>query len=329
MFCNKCGKQNPDGAAFCNTCGNPMPVKQPATQQPVAQQPAVQPPVMQQPVVQKPAAPVQEKPVKEKKPLDKKLLLALIAGIVCGALVMFLVLNVFAPAAGGRIEGNGYTSPEAAIEAYVEALKKGDVNAMIATFAVETYVENFDAAAYLDTVHVYVIQGAPPINPTDSYSTGVLIGDRHMELYQNITCQYLTIAGIMEYAMYEPVVILEGKEFETGQDFVNFTQIQDSARILSQIQVGRIWNAEDLLEKYGMRSQMDMLELNENSSKLVYGCEDYVELAVEVTINGEDYYCMLGIGKYNGRWYNIKTTTALQNTLGFSGYRGNGGLVLR
>ena len=34
MFCQKCGKENPDGAAFCNSCGAPL-IPIVATSQPV------------------------------------------------------------------------------------------------------------------------------------------------------------------------------------------------------------------------------------------------------------------------------------------------------
>ena len=57
MFCSKCGKQNPDGAAFCDGCGNQLNAAPAAPQQPVYQQPPVAP---QQPApgyYQQPARP--------------------------------------------------------------------------------------------------------------------------------------------------------------------------------------------------------------------------------------------------------------------------------
>ena len=52
-------------------------------------------------------------------------------------------------AADVRLEREGYESPEEAVVAYLEALKKGDVEGMLATFAIETYVSEMDAQADL------------------------------------------------------------------------------------------------------------------------------------------------------------------------------------
>lgn len=60
MFCSKCGTQNPDNAAVCQTCGAPMAAapQQAAPQQPVYQQAAPQQPVYQQPAYpQQPTVP--------------------------------------------------------------------------------------------------------------------------------------------------------------------------------------------------------------------------------------------------------------------------------
>lgn len=58
MFCNKCGAQLNDGAAFCPNCGQQISQQsnpQPAPQQPAPQQPAYQQPAYQQPAYQQPA----------------------------------------------------------------------------------------------------------------------------------------------------------------------------------------------------------------------------------------------------------------------------------
>ena len=44
----------------------------------------------------------------------------------------------FASCGASQFEGNGFSSPEAAITAYAEAFRNGDVDEMIATFAIES-----------------------------------------------------------------------------------------------------------------------------------------------------------------------------------------------
>ena len=98
MFCVSCGKQVPDGQAFCSYCGTPQPVEQPVAQpvaQPVVQpveQPAAQP--VEQPVVQPQVQPapvtyVQQAPEVQPSPV-KQSNGAAVAGLVFGILAVFL-----------------------------------------------------------------------------------------------------------------------------------------------------------------------------------------------------------------------------------------------
>lgn len=52
----------------------------------------------------------------------------------------------------GTIESRGYKSPEDAAKAYLEAFMNNDIDQMLSTFAVETYVKNFDLEKYVDRV---------------------------------------------------------------------------------------------------------------------------------------------------------------------------------
>ena len=72
MFCSKCGANNADGVAFCNSCGAPLPVQPEAPVQPAT-------PVQ-------PAAPVQPQ-----KPKNNK---GLIIGIVAGVVALIAIIAV-------------------------------------------------------------------------------------------------------------------------------------------------------------------------------------------------------------------------------------------
>ena len=69
------------------------------------------------------------------------------------AILLAIALSITLCACGSRkVEGNGYNSPEEALLAYAEALKTGNVDNILSTFAVETYVERFDLAEYWDNI---------------------------------------------------------------------------------------------------------------------------------------------------------------------------------
>ena len=49
-------------------------------------------------------------------------------------------------------EDAGFDSPYDAVQSYIDALNAGDVSAMLSTFAIETYVDNMDAAEAIDRI---------------------------------------------------------------------------------------------------------------------------------------------------------------------------------
>ncbi len=82
MFCNNCGKQNPDNSAFCSGCG--------ARFTPPAQQQYQQPPIQQyQPQYQQP--PVQQYPQPVQQAPEKKSKGSMVTGIVL--LIIGLLAN--------------------------------------------------------------------------------------------------------------------------------------------------------------------------------------------------------------------------------------------
>ncbi len=108
MFCSNCGKEIPDGSAFCINCGAKVDAELPA--QPPVQQPPVQAPVNQQPYYQQPAGqqtygqPYGQQPPYGQPPKNKFKLKPwmYIAGgaVVLLAIILVLVFTVFSGGMG-------------------------------------------------------------------------------------------------------------------------------------------------------------------------------------------------------------------------------------
>ena len=71
--------------------------------------------------------------------MKKKIIVGLLT-IVMSA--MMITEPVFASEPLYR-EGDGYSSPQEAAQAYIEAFASNDVEGIIKTFAIETYVQHF------------------------------------------------------------------------------------------------------------------------------------------------------------------------------------------
>jgi hypothetical protein len=92
-----------------------------------------------------------------------------------------------------RIEGAGYSTPEEAVRAYIEAFKNADVATMISTFAVETAVANYDLKAQLERLRSFnphIGQALPASNP---FTSDINIYRRQGDIARGIGLQYMAI----------------------------------------------------------------------------------------------------------------------------------------
>ena len=128
MFCPNCGKELPEGAAFCNGCGAPQ-AQAPAPAAPAAPvyAPAPETPAYA-PAPEAPAyAPVYAAPAPKQSLMDKlgKKGLAIVIGAAAAVVALIVILVVVF---GG---GGGASSPEKAAENFVVATAKGDAKGVL------------------------------------------------------------------------------------------------------------------------------------------------------------------------------------------------------
>ncbi len=92
------------------------------------------------------------------------------------------------------LEGPGYTSPEQAVEAYVNAMQQGDVNAMIRTFAIETYGKHADGALMVERSAAWLYLADP--NLPLGGDNGAINAEVHLaRLLNAVHMQYITLSA--------------------------------------------------------------------------------------------------------------------------------------
>jgi hypothetical protein len=91
MFCPKCGRENADGARFCNACGQPMPAMAPEASAVVAPPADVAPPVDVAPSLP-PGNPPAPPPAKKRSGLWTCLIVALVLGFLFILLLVVVVV---------------------------------------------------------------------------------------------------------------------------------------------------------------------------------------------------------------------------------------------
>ena len=287
MFCNSCGRQVPEGVKFCPGCGKCLEVK---------------------------AEPVKA----EKKPLDKKKWIPFLAGILAGALVVGLIFGVILLAGGGgKIEGAGYGSAADAAKAYLNGMKAGDVKAMAATFAVESYVEHYDSAAYIDRLRSYTPAMEMPAEPSTQWLKALKIGERQANVSKMLQGQYLSMSGIAGTLDNRAVAVgRDDAPFANGQEVVDYFSDKDWQNKLNTMKIGKVLGSDE----FASEALRETYEKNLKQNEKVYGCDDIKELAVKVEFEGEDYLFFFSAGRYNGKWYLINFNSILGAMAGLPTY---------
>ena len=237
--------------------------------------------------------------------------------------LLALMLAAF-PALGegtetGAIEGPGFDSPEEAVTAYLEALKTGDVEGMLATFAIETYVAEMDAQAYLERLRSF-----SPTNVSlplgGDYQRQVAVAVRYGELANRLAYQWILYSWPDGYEEFGGVVV---RLLEDGA-------VEAFLAGLAKNDAAALWQGMEVVEFVGPAELSDMYLDERNQQNIarqaaIYGCDEIVSVVAKLDIGGEEWYQCMDVARYGGKWYNLSFVGYIGNLLGLSIY--SGGLV--
>lgn len=244
------------------------------------------------------AAPAGDEKKKEKKTAPRWLVpLAAAAGLLLAALaVAALLLTGVLRTGDAQIEGPGFDSPEDAIRAYAEAMKEGDLDAMIACFAVESYVNRYDPRAYYERVEAF----------NSSYPlSGSVIPDS-TELLQQLRVK-ARVSAIADVVWGQLMAVAVPEEYYNDMWMLrDETQLRDFWRAwkhtakLESMKPGKVLSDKKLLDEDYDRERVDkMYERIEE----MYGVSAVRLVGMELTVDGDEYLLVLLAARYGERWY--------------------------
>lgn len=324
MFCSNCGKQVREGAKFCSACGKEM-------QRKTAEEPELQ---------ENATSTMEMKQAGKKKKGGFK---QFVAGLFCGVIIFSVIAAVLLAKGGfvfdtandtgylftGRyrgtnvvaedasvepapeitIEGVGFDTPEEAAVAYLEAMKAGDVGQILSTFAVETYVDNFDFAGMINYYKSYSFSYQQRLDTIDTYTRALNIGKRTSDLYEALTRQYVYLSDEeMADRVWNMISIsesYEGAEYAYPEDFIDELMNQEWLSKLSKMEIGEVYSRDEIfyLMDFDEEKEEHYFEyIGRECWK--YGCEDITDLAVEFQLDGENYCLIMQVACYGDKWYN-------------------------
>lgn len=210
-------------------------------------------------------------------------------------LAILTVLALLAPAALAEIrhESEGYDSPEAAVEAYVEALNRGDADDMLSAFALETFVDHCDAETAMQRLQSISPGVLITVPVNGAYSRSLLINARRAQITNSLVQQYIQISA----QLANTTVPLQ--DAAARQEMLDrFANSPANAWEGNVTLVG--WVNPALLSEtiaYPMNMVSAMLQ------SAYYDPDDLAWEVARINVAGEDAVLLVQCAKYGDRWY--------------------------
>jgi len=245
------------------------------------------------------------------------------------ALVLAFCLGVSLCACGktSTVEGKGYKTPEEALQAYAEALKTGDVDKILATYAVESHVANFDMARYIDHVGVYSAGSDYMLSPIDTFTRESGVIQRQYKIINQLSWMYLYV-GFGEELDSGVINVNQNGEYTSASRFLKDLEIDDWMDILAEMEIGDVLQPEDFVDDDLIpENTWDKAEDVLKKKERYLGCDEIACLGLEIELDGEDYYLCPEFACYGGKWYVLTQAGTLAMLLGTPA--NTGGLVER
>lgn len=228
--------------------------------------------------------------------------------VISLGLVFMLCLGLFG-CSGSTIEGKGYDSPEEALTAYAQALQSGDMDDILATFAIETYVDNYDLKESIESNGAYFPSTYFLPNSNDEiYDFN--ISQREAMITRNIHLMYIGISLDEEASM---PVTLQGSPYSSAKEVVNDLSAEEWPFADMEFD-GEFVYLDDVLDS----DQVDRAEDYLDNRCDIYGCDEIVSLALEVEIDGEDYLLFMDVARFGDQWFNLNQFAVIATWMGVS-----------
>ena len=201
-------------------------------------------------------------------------------------------------AAAGKMEGDGFITPQAALSAYIEGLQEGDIDKMISAFAVETYAVNYDIARFIERTQMY--QPTNYFVPSVSdFSVRLNIENQRRLVTETIRRHYLVLQDsplvVGEQAGY-PVQMKD--DLDTPQAVIDYMFKSDD--ILGSIQFDGSFISPVLVNDNFIQPRM--LNNFKNQADMVHA-QGIAFTAAKITCEGRPYLLAMDALQYGGKWY--------------------------
>lgn len=216
-----------------------------------------------------------------------------------------------------RVEGEGFDTPEEAVIAYAEAMKAQDMAGMLSTFAVETYLENYNLDQHIlkNLWFSFTSMTNTGIPTENELVAQYNVERRRSDITKSIGDQMINLIaaenGIFTMTGVEDEVwksILGGSGYPFGNTDEGIKEAQDfieqlkAAPDFSKMEIADIYYAEGISENYLTLKNLTNLYRNAQ----IAGADGIKSLALHLKFGAYDALLCMDVIRYDGRWYNYQ-----------------------
>lgn len=195
-------------------------------------------------------------------------------------------------------ESGGFDRPEDAVEAYLEALAGGELDAMVSAFAIETHVANWDQAAHLDRLRSYQpMVGFKFLD--EGLGESLNVSARYADVTQEIIFQYETLCD-PEFDRTASISLSGEGEVAT------FVEKLRSGFNPDKLPAAGSWQQASLNDVLGDMAETYSGEQNQELlawSKKILGADELSTLAVTLQAPTGNWQMLFEAARYDDRWW--------------------------
>lgn len=215
--------------------------------------------------------------------------------LLTAVLFMCAPLNVMA---ASTYEGEGFESPEAAVQAYLTGMQNEDLSQMLSAFAIETLVERYDLEAMLGQIRAYTYSLSIKLPNSNAIFESINIEARKGEIMGAIQWQLLSF-HMPELDFTQTIAFADDDAEEAIAAFIETFDANTRPLAMKELQLDAFIEPETLSELY----------LNEQNQRNiakrapVYGADEIKSVAASLSVDGTPYILCCDAIRYGDSWY--------------------------
>ena len=222
-----------------------------------------------------------------------------------------------------KFEGPGFDTPEMAITAYVKALKSMDLRRIWSTFAIESYVEQYNLEEYLNWLNAYGTTFPQLTSPSNEFSYSGNIQKRLNDV--SSSQQYMINALISGmYISFSSGYTQGDGNIPEGLNISQFISFLDKYMATIQRQLEHMAVVEivlpdglaELARRYGMDEMYERYsdERTQNSieqKRVISGADEIMEVIVVLDIDNAQYILSPTVARYDDKWFMLYRNSSI------------------